>query len=150
MDIQILKVDKNTSFADDFLHFAENCSWTEVRDHIAALIRNWEFSDWETMFAAFADGRIVGMASILKTDYYPMPEIFPWISCVFVETEYRGLRLSEKLIAYAEEYAKQQGFKKAYIPSEHTGLYEKYGYTYVKDIVNYGGGTDRLYAKELV
>ena len=150
MDIQILKVDKNTSFADDFLHFAENCSWTEVRDHIAALIRNWEFSDWETMFAAVADGRIVGMASILKTDYYPMPEIFPWISCVFVETEYRGLRISEKLIAYAEEYAKQQGFKKAYIPSEHTGLYEKYGYTYVKDIVNYGGGTDRLYAKELV
>jgi len=150
MDIEIIKVDKNTSFADDFLHFAENCSWTEVRDHIAALIRNWEFSDWETMFAAVADGRIVGMASILKTDYYPMPEIFPWISCVFVETEYRGLRISEKLIAYAEEYAKQQGFKKAYIPSEHTGLYEKYGYTYVKDIVNYGGGTDRLYAKELV
>ena len=150
MDIQILKVDKNTSFADDFLLFAENCSWTEVRDHIAALIRNWEFSDWETMFAAVADGRIVGMASILKTDYYPMPDIFPWISCVFVETEYRGLRISEKLIAYAEEYAKQQGFKKAYIPSEHTGLYEKYGYTYVKDIVNYGGGTDRLYAKELV
>ena len=149
MDIEIIKVDKNTSFADDFLHFAENCSWTEVRDHIAALIRNWEFSDWETMFAAVADGRIVGMASILKTDYYPMPEIFPWISCVFVETEYRGLRISEKLIAYAEEYAKQQGFKKAYIPSEHTGLYEKYGYTYVKDIVNYGGGTDRLYAKEL-
>ena len=150
MDIQILKVDKNTSFADDFLHFAENCSWTEVRDHIAALIRNWEFSDWETMFAAVADNRIVGMTSLLKTDYYPLPEIFPWISCVFVETEYRGLRISEKLIAYAEEYAKQQGFNKAYIPSEHTGLYEKYGYTYVKDIVNYGGGTDRLYAKELV
>ena len=149
MDIQILKVDKNTSFANDFLHFVENCSWTEVRDHIATLIRNWVFSDWETMFAAVADNRIVGMTSLLKTDYYPLPEIFPWISCVFVETEYRGLRISEKLIAYAEEYAKQQGFNKAYIPSEHTGLYEKYGYTYVKDIVNYGGGTDRLYAKEL-
>ena len=42
------------------------------------------------------------------------------------------------------------GFDKTYIPSEHVGLYEKYGYTYIKDIVNYGGGTDRLYAKELV
>ena len=29
-------------------------------------------------------------------------------------------------------------------------LYEKYGYRYVKDIVNYGGGTDRLYAKDLI
>ena len=28
-------------------------------------------------------------------------------------------------------------------------LYEKYGYRCLKDIVNYGGGTDRLYVKEL-
>ena len=28
-------------------------------------------------------------------------------------------------------------------------MYEKYGYRYLKDIVNYGGGTDRLYVKEL-
>ena len=32
---------------------------------------------------------------------------------------------------------------------ELNALYERYGYTYVKDIVNYGGGTDRLYVKEL-
>jgi len=29
------------------------------------------------------------------------------------------------------------------------GLYEKYGYSYVRDIENYGGGVDRLYAKEI-
>ena len=28
-------------------------------------------------------------------------------------------------------------------------LYEKYGYHYLKDIVNYGGGRDRLYGKDL-
>lgn len=40
------------------------------------------------------------------------------------------------------------GFDRTYIPSEHTGLYEKYGYRYLKDIVNYGNGKDRLYVKE--
>ena len=147
--VTIRKVDKDTPFAAEFLKFVENCSWTEVRDHIAGLIRGWEFTDWETMFAAVKDGKIVGMASLLKTDYYPLPEIFPWVSCVFVEKEYRGDRISGALIDAANRYAKEQGFMKTYIPTEYTGLYERYGYTYVKDIVNYGGGTDRLYVKEL-
>ena len=47
------------------------------------------------------------------------------------------------------ETARELGFDKTYIPSEHIGLYEKYGYRYLKDIVNYGGDTDRLYVKEL-
>ena len=147
--LSVVKVEKDTPFAQEFLHFVENCSWTEVRDHIAGLIREWKFTDWETMFAAVKDGRIVGMVSVLKTDYYPLPEIFPWVSCVFVEKPYRGQRISEKLIEAANRYAKEQGFMKTYIPTEHKGLYERYGYTYVKDIVNYGGGTDRLYVKNL-
>ena len=146
---QIVRVEKETPLAADFLRFVENCSWTEVRDHIAGLVREWQFTDWETMFAAVRDGKIVGMASLLKTDYYPMPEIYPWVSCVFVEKEYRGDRISGALIDAANRYAKKQGFTKTYIPTEYTGLYERYGYTYVKDIVNYGGGTDRLYVKEL-
>ncbi len=147
--LSVVKVEKDTPFAQEFLHFVENCSWMEVRDHIAGLIREWKFTDWETMFAAVKDGRIVGMASVLKTDYYPLPEIFPWVSCVFVEKPYRGQRISEKLIDAANRYAKEQGFTRTYIPTEHKGLYERYGYTYVKDIVNYGGGTDRLYVKNL-
>ena len=51
--------------------------------------------------------------------------------------------------APANEYAKENGFDKTYIPSEHVGLYEKYGYHYLKDITNYGNGTDRLYVKEI-
>ena len=102
------------------------------------MIKNWRFTDWETMFAAIADGKIVGMASFMKTDYYPLPEIYPWISTIFVSEEYRGHRISQRLIDFANDYAKACGFDVTYIPSEHVGLYEKFGYSYVKDIVNYG------------
>ena len=51
--------------------------------------------------------------------------------------------LNQKGIAY------KLGFEKTYIPTEFVGLYEKYGYHYIKDIVNYGNGIDRLYAKDL-
>ncbi len=146
---EIKKVDKNTELADKLIHFVENSSWEDVKEHTLRTLRNWEFSDWETMFVALADNQIVGMASIMKTDYYPLPEIFPWISSVFVDESHRGHRISGRLIEAANEYAKSIGFDKTYIPSKHIGLYEKYGYYYLNDIVNYGNGTDRLYVKEL-
>ena len=145
----IIKVDKGTEEARRLLEFAESFSWVEVREHVVKGLLNWEFEDWETPFAAVADGRIVGMAAIMKSDYYPLPGIFPWVTTIFVSEEYRGRRLSEKLIEHANRYALSLGFTRTYIPSEYTGLYEKYGYRYVRDIINYGGGTDRLYVKDL-
>ena len=148
--ITIRKVDKDTETAEALLGFVKSFSWDEVKEHTVRVIKNWEFEEWETPFAAMADGSIVGMVTLMKTDYYPLPEIYPWISTLFVSEEYRGHRISEKLIDFANEYARILGFDKTYIPSEHIGLYEKYGYNYIKDIVNYGGDTDRLYAKELI
>ena len=145
----ICKVDKDTELADKLLAFVESCSWAEVKEHIAEGIRSWAFSDWETMFAAIMDGKIVGMASAMKTDYYPLPDIYPWVSGIFVSEEYRGQKISGELIAYANRYLKENGFERSYIPSEFFGLYEQYGYTYLKDIVNYGGGTDHLFVKDL-
>lgn len=147
--LKIKKVDKGTDMADKLIGFVENISWEEIKEHMLEVLRVWEFTDWETPFAAIVNGEIVGMATIMKTDYYPLPDILPWISSVFVAEDYRGYRISEKLIAFANEYAKETGFDKTYIPSEHIGLYEKYGYRYLRDIVNYGNGTDRLYVKEL-
>lgn len=147
--LEIRKVDRDTDLADKLIHFVENFSWEEVKEHILWVLRTWEFTDWEAIFVAMVDGQIVGMTSIMKADYYPLPEIYPWISSVFVTEEYRGHKISEKLINFANVYAKEAGFSRTYIPSEHIGLYEKYGYHYLKDIVNFGNGIDRLYVKEL-
>ena len=148
--VELKKVEKDTELAEMLIDFVANFSWEEVKEHTLRVLRNWEFTGWDTMFVALVEGKIVGMASLGKEDYYPLPEIFPWVSSVFVDEAYRGQRISAKLIDFANEYAKSLGFEKSYIPSEHVGLYEKYGYQYVRDIVNYGGGTDRLYVKDLI
>lgn len=146
---EILKVDRGIDLADKLICFVENFSWEDVKEHMLSELRTWEFMEWETPFAAIINGQIVGMAYIRKSDYYPLPEIYPWVSGIFVAEDYRGHRISEKLISFANEYAKKNGFDKTYIPSIHAGLYEKYGYRYLKDIVNYDNGTDRLYVKEI-
>lgn len=148
-NLEIRAVEKDTELAQQLIRFVENFSWEEVKAHTLQNLNNWVFTDWETMFAAIVDGEIVGMGSLAKTDYYPLPEIFPWVSTLFVSEDWRGQGICGKLIAFANDRAKALGFERTYIPTEHTGLYERYGYRYVKDIVNYGGDTDRLYCKEL-
>ncbi len=147
--LKIQKVDKDTELAERLLDFVRNFSWKEVKEHTLRVITNWEFEAWETPFVALMDGRIVGMVTLMKSDYYPLPEIYPWVSTLFVTEDYRGQRISGKLIDFANQHARELGFGKTYIPTEHTGLYEKYGYSYVRDIVNYGNGIDRLYVKEI-
>lgn len=148
--VEIRKVDKDSKLASDLLEFVKNFSWEEVKEHTIRVLSNWEFTEWETPFVALLDNKIIGMVTIAKTDYYPLPEIYPWISTLFVSEEYRGHKISEKLINYANNYARELGFDKTYIPSTHIGLYEKYGYIYIKDIVNYGNDIDRLYMKKII
>ena len=150
-DFSIEKVDKGTELAKELLSFIEGCSWDEVKEHLAELVRNWEFHDWETMFIAKAEGKIIGMASVMKEDYYPLTDIFPWVSSVFVSEDYRGLRVSGKLIDAANKYLRDMGFNRSYIPTskDNVGLYERYGYSFMKEITNYGGESDLLYSKEI-
>ena len=148
LPITIEKVTRGTEAAGALLEFVKGFSWDEVKEHTARVIGNWEFEEWETPFVAMAGDHIVGMVTIMKTDYYPLPEIYPWISTLFVSEAYRGRGIAKRLVDFANAYAREIGFDKTYIPSVHVGLYERYGYRYVKDIVNYGGDTDRLYVKE--
>ena len=149
MSVEVLKVEAGTELAEKLLRFVENSSWEEVREHTAALIRENRFEDWESMFAAVEGERIVGHASFMKTDYYPIDDIYPWISTVFVTEDCRGRGICGLMIERINRYAKELGFRRTYIPSEIKGLYERYGYRPVKDIVNYAGGTSRLFVKEL-
>ena len=146
-DLSIRKVDAGTALNDELLRFIENCSWNEVKAHLMDVVSNNSLTDWESFFVAMINGRIVGMVSVMKEDYYPLPEVSPWVSSVFVTEEYRGHRISGKMIAYANDYLAGFGFKQSFIPSQHVGLYEKYGYHYITEITNYGGETDHLYEK---
>ena len=148
-DLQIQKVNPGTPLEEELIDFIGSCSWEETKDHLTDILKEGKLTDWETFFVAKAEGRIVGMASVMKEDYYPLPDLAPWVSSVFVDEGYRGLRLSGRLIDHANSYLKQNGFDRSFIPAprENVGLYERYGYSFVKEITNYAGGTDFLYSK---
>lgn len=74
----------------------------------------------------------------------------PWISCVFTYPEYRGHRLSEKLISHAEKYAvKEFKAEYTYISTDHIGLYEKFGYEFFTECETVWGENTRVLRKKL-
>lgn len=148
MSVEVVRVLPETGLWGRLAAYAEGCPWI-AGPHLADMLRGGRFSDWEAAFAALDDGEIVGFCTFLREDYYPDQRYWPWISSIFVDERVRGRRISGLLIEKAEAYARACGFARVYIPSDIQGLYEKYGYAKVDELVNYGGDVDSVYMKEL-
>ncbi|MBO4880524.1 MAG: N-acetyltransferase, partial [Firmicutes bacterium] len=69
--IAIRKVEKDTQLLADLIKFVEKGSWEEVKEHLLEQLRTYDYTDWECIFAAMDGDRIVGHATLLKSDYYP-------------------------------------------------------------------------------
>lgn len=130
------------------LNYSKNCSWI-VGKHLASLMEENAFTEWESVFAAVLEDKIVGFCTFRKYDYYPENRYSLWISSIFVNKAYRGCRISEKMIETVIAYAKEQGFSKVCIPSDMIGLYEKYGFEKIDELQNYDGDIDNIFAKEI-
>ena len=112
--------------------YAQNCSW-KAGPSLAKQMQEDKFSDWERVFVALDNDNIAGFCTLAKTDCIPDVTYTPYISFVFVGEKYRGNRLSEKLIVFALTYAKELGFDKVYLVSDHINLYEKYGFVKIDE-----------------
>lgn len=146
--IKIEKIGVGNIYFNKLIDYAKNCSWV-AGNHLAELLENNAFTDWECAFAAIDDDRIVGFCTFMKTDYYPENKYSPWISTVFVDEKYRGKRISQQMIETVIDYAKGCRFPNVYIPSDMTGFYEKYGFEKIDALKNYGGEIDNVYVKNI-
>lgn len=77
------------------------------------------------------------------------PDMKLWIGFVYTFPEHRGNRYSEKLIDHACELAKKDGYESVYISSNEVGLYEKYGFVFLKRMHTLWGEETQVFVKEL-
>lgn len=93
--------------------------------------------------------RLVSFVTFARNDCIDDRTLFPWIGFVYTFPEYRGHRYAGRLIARCEELARKHSVKNIYICTDHTGLYEKYGYEYKENRVDIYGGDSRIYVKRI-
>lgn len=146
--MKIVRLQYNDEYWNKAIDFAENCSWIAGK-HLAQMMRENHFTDWESVFLAMEDDYICGYCTLLKEDYYPENRYSPWVSSLFVTENARGKRLSHKLIEVAIAYARGVGFSKVYTPSDMEGFYEKCGYQPIDKLENYDGDFETIFMREI-
>lgn len=127
--------------------YVESCSWRAGKS-LANAMDNNVFKDWERVIVVLDNEKICGYCTVAKTDCIPDICYTPYIGYMFVDEEYRGNRLSQKLIQYTMEYLKMVGFDKVYIVSDHENLYEKYGFCVIDRKIAPWGSEEKIYMQE--
>ena len=128
--------------------YAENCSWGAGKT-LAEEMRQNHFTGWERVILAEDQGRIAGYCTVSGTDCIPDVPYTPYIGMLFVGEEYRGKRLSQRMIDDASEYLKELGFSEVYLVSDHENLYEKYGFQVIDEKMAPWGRMQKIYWKGL-
>lgn len=130
-------------------NYANNCSW-RAGQSLANAMDNNLFTEWERVIVALDQQKICGYCTVAKTDCIPDLCYTPFIGYLFVDEEYRGNRLSQKLIQYAMNYLKSVGFDRVHLISDHDNLYEKYGFEIIDRKTAPWGSTEKIYMQKLV
>lgn len=125
--MEVIKLNKDYIYWKKTIELAEQCSWA-AGPNLAKKMRSNDFQDFECPFAAIEQDKVVGFCTIAKNDFIPECEYTPWIGFVFVDENYRGKRISQRMIEKVLSYAKSSGFGKVYICTGEDNLYEKYGF----------------------
>lgn len=93
--------------------------------------------------------KLVSYVTFSFQDCIDDKSLYPWIGFVFTFPEYRGHRCVGRLIERCEALAREHNVKNIYICTDHIGLYEKYGYTYMENRVDIYGDDSRIYVKSI-
>jgi len=147
-NIKIQAITNKHKLFNQVKDFAFNCSW-RVGKEIAQKFDKLNFDEFERIIIATNNSEICGFCTVVKKDCIPNIPYSPYISDLFVAENYRGNRLSQKLIEFSLKYLKSKGFNKVYIISDHVNLYEKYGFIIIDKQKAPWGSIESIFVKEI-
>jgi len=145
----ILKISKDDNIWNVVADFAEKCSWNACA-RMANIMREDGFSDWERIFVAVENDEIMGFCALVKSKGFQGFETNPLIKWLFVCEQFRGKRLSEKLLGTAEKYASEIGFNEVFLTTWHIGLYEKFGYRKIHEVLVRENYSEAIFKKDII
>jgi predicted N-acetyltransferase YhbS len=100
-------------------------------------------------FIALEENELVGTIGLWRSDLMSRQDLFPWLSALFVKETSRGKRIGQKLQNFLVEYCREAGFTELFLYTDISGYYEKTGWEYLEDGVEYSGEYIKIYKKEI-
>ena len=127
------------------------CDWGAGK-YLCELIRNDTFFDMvgqNSRLLMLVDGdELISFCTLAQMDDIQPTTLTPWMGFVYTFPEYRGHRYMGRLFEEIGKILKEEGYSKVYISTDHEGLYEKYGCTFMTEAKALSGDDSRIYVKE--
>ncbi|WP_333500759.1 GNAT family N-acetyltransferase [Kluyvera genomosp. 2] len=96
-------------------------------------------------FIAVEDDRLIGTVGLWRCDLISRQDLWPWMAALYVAPEARGRGLAGQLQQHVIDYAAQQGFDELYLYSACRDFYERFGWQYIGDGLDYPDTAVHLY-----
>ena len=137
---------------EHWLSKIEGCDW-DAGKYLAYLLKTnglFDLVGEGSRVLMLTDGdELVSFCTLAKYDDVQPTELTPWSGWIYTFPVYRGRRLAGKLLEYAENLARKDGAVALHISTNHDGLYEKYGYEFLKYEKDVEGEDTKVYIKRL-
>ena len=118
---------------------------------LAQLLRDGTFFDAvgaHSQVLLLTDGdALISYCTYAEKDDIQPTELTPWVGFVYTFPKHRGNRYAGLLFAEVERLARAEGVHEVFLSTNHTGLYEKYGFTYQTTLTDLDGNPSRVYSK---
>ena len=82
-------------------------------------------------FLCLDDGKIVGGLGVIENDFHNRPDLTPNVCAVYTEESHRCQGIAGNLLNMAVEDLRTKGISPAYLVTDHTGFYERYGWEFL-------------------
>ena len=105
-----------------------------IEDSFFAIVPSW--------YLCLADDKIIAGMGVIEIDFHNRPDLTPNVCAVFTEPEYRNQGICGRLLSFVCKDMKQAGINTLYLLTDHTGLYERYGWKYFCPVQ--GDGEEKL------
>lgn len=146
MEIKIFN--SSNIYWQKLIEFSKASDW-DAGIELSMRLSEDNFLDWERACIAIENDTIVGYSIFVEIDSCPKSKYYPWVGYIFVDSNHRGKRISEKMIEHLSAYAKGFGFENIYIQTGFEGLYEKFGFKHIDDLQSDNGGLEKVFTRPL-
>lgn len=100
-------------------------------------------------FIALLDKKLVGTIGLWRSDLVSRQDLYPWLSALFVKKNFRGKRIGQELQHFLLEYCRKAGFKELFLYTDLYNYYEKTGWKYIEDGVEFSGEHIKIFKKKI-
>lgn len=100
-------------------------------------------------FVAHEGDTLLGTVGLWRCDLISRQDLFPWLAALYIDEAQRGKGLGGALQRAVIDYARDNGFPELFLYSACRDYYERFGWAYIGDGLDYPDQTVHLYRYDL-